>query len=303
MVCPVYGSPSTIPLLCERLHESLTKITANYEIILVFDCSPDNGWEFIRIECAKHKNVVGIRLSRNFGQHYAITAGLKTAKGEWIVVMDCDLQDQPEEIEKLYARAIKGADIVLARRTNRKDHVLKRLSSKCFYRLFSYMTNSEQDPGIANFGIYHRKPINAILSMGDKVRFFPTMAQWVGFERTTVEVEHSKRQEGKSTYSYKKLIHLAIDTIISFSDKPLTLSVYLGMTTSFGSSIVSAYYLFRYFSGGIKVSGFTTLILSIWFLSGIIIFLLGMLGVYIGRSFEQVKNRPTYIIRDTLNLE
>jgi glycosyltransferase involved in cell wall biosynthesis len=157
IVSPVYGAPSLIGELCLRLHSSLKKITEDYEIILVFDCSPDNGWEEICIECERDKRVKGIRLSRNFGQHYAITAGLEQATGEWVVVMDCDLQDRPEEINKLYKKAQEGYDIVFAQRADRKDSFLKRLSSKAFYAVFSYMTDTHQDARIANFGIYHWK--------------------------------------------------------------------------------------------------------------------------------------------------
>lgn len=158
----------------------------------------------------------GINLSRNFGQHYAITAGLSQAKGEWVVVMDCDLQDTPEEIKNLYTKAQEGYDSVFAQRVERKDKFLKRLSSIVFYKVFSFLTDSKQDETVANFGIYHRKVVNAILSMGDSIRYFPIMAQWVGFRKGYLPIKHGARKEGKSSYSLFKLLKLASDNMIGF---------------------------------------------------------------------------------------
>jgi len=302
VVIPVYGAPELISELCNRLHKSLSEITQDYEIILVFDCSPDNSWEKICEECKKDKRVKGIRLSRNFGQHYAITAGLKYAIGKWIVVMDCDLQDQPEEITRLYQHAQNGYDIVFAQRIERKDGLVKRMSSKVFYRVFSYMTDSHQDASIANFGIYRKCVIDAIMSMRDYVRYFPTMAQWVGFRRDVITVKHAERCIGRSSYSWKKLLMLAFATIIVFSDKPLRLTIKMGMLICLVTLAIAATYFCRYLHGSITVSGYTSLILSIWFLGGVVIFLIGVLGIYLGRTFDQTKQRPTYIIQATENL-
>jgi len=288
--------------LCSRLHQALRSITEHYEIVLVFDCSPDDGWERICEECKKDSRVKGIQLSRNFGQHYAITAGLAHVSGEWIVVMDCDLQDRPEEIPNLMNKAMDGYDVVFAQRQQRKDHFFKRMSSKLFYAIFSYMTDSRQDASIANFGIYHLRVVEAILSMKDKVRYFPTMAQWVGFRQASFPVDHGIRESGKTAYSWRRLFMLAFDNMIAFSDKPLHLTVQLGMLLCLLSFGASMYYLLRYLFGGITVNGFASVILSIWFLSGVIIFILGVLGIYLGRVFDQVKNRPSYIIRTTENL-
>jgi polyisoprenyl-phosphate glycosyltransferase len=303
VVSPVYGSPALISILCDRLHKALGSLTESYEIILVFDDPPDDGWQRIHEECKKDHRVKGIQLSRNFGQHYAITAGLANVSGEWIAVMDCDLQDQPEEIPNLFNKAMEGYDLVFARRINRRDSFVKKMTSKMFYSVFGYMTDSNQDASIANFGVYHHLVIQAVLSMKDKVRYFPTMAQWVGFKRTSISVAHSERQEGKSSYTWRRLFHLALDNIIVFSDKPLRLTVKLGIIVSLGSFTVGCVFFLRYLFGGIIVSGFTSLILSIWFLSGTIIFLLGVIGIYLGRMFDQVKDRPTYIVREKLNVE
>ena len=200
VVSPVYGASGSIPELCAQLHEYAGSITQSYEVILVFDCSPDDGWERIEVECEKDSRVKGIRLSRNFGQHYAITAGLAKSSGDWIVVMDCDMQDLPEEIPNLYNKAKEGYDSVFAKRKERQDSSSKRFQSWAFYKIFGYLTDTKMDHSIANFGIYHRKVVDAILSMGDSIRYFPTMSQWVGFRRAYLPVTHGERKEGESSY-------------------------------------------------------------------------------------------------------
>jgi len=302
VVSPVYSAEFLVNKLVSRLRQTLSELCDSYEIILVEDGSPDNSWQQIKMLCNDDRNVKGIRLSRNFGQHYAITAGLEKAKGEWIVVMDCDLQDRPEEIPALFEKAQEGYDIVYARRLVRKDGLLKKMASKIFYRLFGYLTDSKQDPSIANFGIYHREVIRSILKMKDHVRYFPTMVQWVGFRSTKLNVDHSRREDGKSSYTWRKLLTLALDNVIAFSDKPLKLTIRLGFVISMISLCIGVFYLYRYLAGEIIVLGFTSLVISIWFLSGLIIFILGILGIYLGKTFDRVKDRPTFIIHEKLNL-
>lgn len=300
IVSPVYRAENTIPVLIERIEKSIRKITDDYEIILVEDGGPDNSWEVIEKFAKKNEKIIGIELSRNFGQHYAITAGLDYAKGEWVVVMDCDLQDQPEEIIKLYEKAQEGFDVVLARRFERKDHFFKRFFSKAFYRSLGYLTGSHQDESVANFGIYNRKVVNAVISMRESIRYFPTMVKWVGFRTTKVDVDHDNRLEGESSYNLKRLVNLAMDIILAFSDKPIRLLTKFGLIISFLSVLVAFIYLVKWLSGDV-ILGYTSLIISIWLLSGIIISTLGIIGLYVGKTFEGVKQRPIYIIRKTVN--
>ncbi len=302
VVSPVYKAENIVAELVKQVREAVSSITKDFEIILVNDASPDNSWDKIVAECATDSRVKGINLSRNFGQHYAITAGLSYAKGDWVVVMDCDLQDRPDEIPNLYHKAQEGYDSVFAQRKDRSDGVVKKTFSKVFYRIFSYLTETRQDSSVANFGIYHRKVINAILEMHDQIRFFPAMVQWVGFKKYYLPVQHSERYEGKSSYNFKGLFRLALNTIIAFSDKPMRLTVKLGFFITFISFVVMLVYLVMYFTGHIKVLGFTSLMISFWLLSGIIIFILGFVGLYIGKMFEKVKARPVYIVKDDINL-
>lgn len=302
VVSPVYMAENIVEELVRQLHEQLALISPDYEIILVNDASPDKSWEKILHVCMEDFRVKGINLSRNFGQHYAITAGLQQSKGDWVVVMDCDLQDLPEEIPNLYHIAQKGYDSVFAQRLKRNDSLFKKVVSKIFYTLFSYLTDTKQDPTVANFGIYRRCVIDAILAMHDQIRFFPTMVQWVGFKKFYLPVKHASRYDGKTTYNLKSMFNLALNNMIAFSDKPLRVTVKIGFTIASISFSIGIIYLMLYAFGRISVLGFTSLILSIWFLSGIIMLILGVLGLYIGKVFEKVKQRPTFIIRDQCNL-
>lgn len=296
IISPVYRAEFLLEELVERIKNSVETLEIDFEIILVNDHSPDQSWGKIVELSNKFTFVKGIKLSRNFGQHYAITAGLDHAKGDWVVVMDCDLQDRPEEIPNLLQKAEEGYDIVLARRTNRNDPYLKRLFSKYFYFILSYLTGTSFDFSVANFGVYSRKIILEFSKMRENIRVFPIMVNWMGFSTAKLEVQHDARAEGKSSYTYKKLLNLAIDIILAYSDKPIRITVKLGFFLSLFSFGFALFTLIRFLSGGILVSGYTSIIISISFFSGIVIMILGIVGLYIGKIFEGVKNRPLYII-------
>jgi len=301
IIIPLYKCESTIVELSNRITNVLEQNNLSFELILVNDNSPNKDWEVVK-ELTKNKKIKGINLSRNFGQHYAIFAGLEHQNGKWIVVMDGDLQDKPEEIIKLYNKAQQGYDIVFAKRVKRQDNWLKKKSSYFFYQVFGYLTDTKYDNSVANFGIYSHATITAVLSMNDKIKVFPILIQWVGFNKTSIEVEHLKRNIGSSSYSYKKLFALAFDIIMSYSNKPLKLTINIGLIISIISFLVGFSYLIKSLRGDILISGYASLIISIWFLSGVIIFFIGILGIYIGQLFDISKNRPIYIIKDKINL-
>ena len=296
IVSPVYRAEKILPILISEINLVMERIGEDYEIILVDDRSPDNSWEVMKVLSSQNPKIKSIRLSRNFGQHSAIFAGLTKTKGDWVVVMDCDMQDQPKEIAKLYKKALEGYDIVLGQRENRKDKFLKKLSSKLFYKVFNYLSGANFDNNVANFGIYHQKTIKSILDMKDYVKFFSLFINWIGFKSVSIPIEHGEREEGKSTYSMGRLFKQAFNVIISFSDKPLRLFINFGLSISVLSFIVGIYYLYLALTGKIAQPGFSSLILSIWFLSGIIISCIGIVGVYLGKTFDQAKGRPTFII-------
>ena len=193
-----------------------------------------------------------------------------------------------------------GFEIVLAKREVRKDGYLKKLFSRSFYKLFNYLSGIKANSEVANFGIYHKKVIKSILSINDNIKFFPLFINWVGFKSISINVEHKEREQGKSSYSIFKLISLAFNTIISFSEKPLKLFTSLGLIISLFSVVFGFYFFVQYLTGKITEPGFTSIILSIWFLSGVIISTIGIVGIYLGKTFNQTKNRPVFII-DEIN--
>ena len=300
IVSPVYRAEAFIEKLVIEIEKAVQSLNITYEIVLVDDRSPDNSWGKMKQISSQNPNVKSIRLSRNFGQHPAIMAGLSHANGEWIVVMDCDLQDQPKEIIKLYDKTKEGFEIVLARRFKRKDSYLKKLSSAVFSKIYGFFTDSNYDNEIANFGIYHKKVIQSVLEMSDNIKFFPLFVTFVGYNSTSIVVEHANRESGESSYSLAKLISLAFNTIISFSNKPLKIFVKFGLFMSLLSVLVGSYYLYEALTNKTVVLGYTSVIVSIWFLSGVIITTIGITGIYIGKIFDQTKNRPDFIIDEIL---
>lgn len=302
IVSPVYKGEKMVAELVRRNVESVSTITDDYEIILVNDASPDNSWDEIVKQCELNSKVKGINLSRNFGQHYAITAGLHYTKGDWVVVMDCDLQDRPEEIPNLYNKAQEGFDIVYARRMVRKDGFLKKQSSKWFYTVFNWLSGMQTDSSVANFGIYRRCVIEEFNKMPEKTRFFPSLVKYLGFKDTAIDVEHAGRAEGESSYNLNKLLKLSFDVIVSNSNKPLRMSVGLGFVMAMVSFLLALYNLIAKWVGVIKVDGYTTTVFSIWFVGGLLLFVMGILGLYIGKIFDQVKGRQLFIVKDEVNL-
>ncbi|NOQ17304.1 MAG: glycosyltransferase [Methyloprofundus sp.] len=296
IVIPVYGCSACLEYLYQRLQTSLTPITEDFEIIMVNDASPDDCWPIIQQLAKKDSRVKGINLSRNFGQHYAITAGLDFTSGDWVVVMDCDLQDQPEMIERLYNKAQEGFDVVVGVRAQRKDKFLKKLSSKVFYKVFHYFTDTKIDKSIGNFGIYSRKVITSVIKFKEQNRSFGLFVIWLGFSRAEIDIEHAQRTHGESAYTFRKSLNLAVDSIVSHSNKPLKITVNLGFFLSTFSFLYSIWLITSFFVWETPVPGWTSVMVSLFFLAGLTIASIGMLGIYIGKVFDETKNRPLYIV-------
>ena len=299
VVTPVYGCARALPELYERLVKTLTQITENFDIIMVNDQSPDEAWSVILQLSIKDPRVKGINLSRNFGQHRAITAGLDYADGEWVVVMDCDLQDQPEEIIKLYNKAQEGYDVVFGRRSERKDTFLKRLSSKIYSKSLEFLSGMKSDESTANFSIISDKVVKYFRKMREQNRGYAPFVTWLGFRRADIDIEHAPRAYGRSSYSFRKLVSLAVDTIVAHSNKPLMLSIEFGFTITFLSIMFALWLIIKYFFYGIPVEGWTSVMVSIYFIGGLLFANLGILGLYIGKIFNETKDRPLYVVSET----
>lgn len=303
VVIPVYGCRAAIPELHRRLCNSLQEITDSYEIILVDDCCPQNSWEAIRNICLIDKQVVGIHLSRNFGQIKAITAGLDCSKGDWVVVMDCDLQDRPEAIVELYHKAMEGYDVVFARREDRKDTVLTKFLSRLFYKVYDYFTDGNFDSSICNFSISKRVVIDNYCRMREHNRAYTMFIKWLGFKQTAINLVADERFEGKSSYNFRKKVKMAFEIITSQSNKPLLFSIRCGFVMALISLLYIIYLVVRVLTTGDVTAGWTSTVASIYLIGGVLLAAIGVVGLYIGNIFDEVKNRPLYVIAEQINGE
>lgn len=302
VVIPVYGCKKALPELYSRLNMALEKLTPEYEIILVNDNCPQNSWEVIEELASKDDKVKGIELSRNFGQMKAILAGLDYSTGDWVVVMDCDLQDRPEEIINLYNKAQEGYDIVFARRAHRKDGVMKIFLANLFYKIYRFATDGNYDGAVCNFSIVKRQVVDDYCKMREQHRAYVMYMKWLGYRQAVIDVEHSERYEGKSSYSLKKRMAMAIELLTSQSDKLLRLFVGFGFAMSLTAFIAIIALVIYHFVAHVTV-GWTSLLATNVLIGGIIIMVIGIVGIYVGNIFMQTKDRPLYIVRQILNDE
>lgn len=301
VVIPCYNTRDSLKPLYDRLIRVFEQVSINYEIIFVDDASPQEDWVEIEKLCKIDERVKLLKLVKNSGQQTAISAGLRHSKGDWVVVMDADLQDKPEDISALIAKIADGYPIVSARRTERKVSPLKRLYSQGFHWFFKLLTGISTDRTIGNFGIYRRDVIDTFLSLEERFRGFGLLLAWMGYKRAYIEVTQDKREIGKTSYNMRKGIALALDAIIAFSYRPLKFTALAGFGISLFSALVGLFFLIRGLLGRRMVAGWTSMMVSLWFLAGIIIMILGIMGLYIGKIFEETKKRPHYIVEKAIN--
>ncbi len=300
VVIPIYGCKAALKELYDRVTNVVSNISSEYEIVLVDDNCPQGSWEIIEQICKDDKKVKGLHMSRNFGQMKAITAGLDYCSGDWVVVMDCDLQDSPEDIEKLYRKAQEGYDVVFSRREDRHDNKFKIMISKIFYKIYSWLSDDCYDPAMSNYCICHRKVIDNFCLMREYHRAFTMYLKWLGFKSAVIDVEHNNRKEGKSSYTTAKRIGLAMDILLSQSDKILKFIVILGLCVSVISLVLAVWLIIRYMILDI-LAGWTSIIVAICLMTGLLMLSIGCVGLYVGKIFMQTKNRPLYVVRDVLN--
>jgi glycosyltransferase involved in cell wall biosynthesis len=301
VVVPVYNESSLIKELVKRVKANVKLITEDFEIILIDDGSYDQTWELIESEASQEKRIKGIKFSRNFGHHYAITAGLHNAIGEWVVVMDGDLQDRPEVIPDLYKKAQTGFDVVFVSRQNRPEKLYYQIAQKFFYRILRLLSGIDFDSSQANFSIINKKVVQAFKNFPENARFYGSTIKWLGFNRSSIYADHGVRHSGKPSYTFRKRIKLASDIILSFSERPLKFAVFIGILFSFLSFIGAGIIILRSISFGYSVIGWPSLMVTIFFLSGITLTILGFIGIYLGRIFQEVKNRPLYLVSSEVN--
>jgi glycosyltransferase involved in cell wall biosynthesis len=294
VVVPVYGCADCLVALNTRLTDSVKQITDRYEFVFVDDRSVDDGWAVLVRLAREDPHVRAYRLSRNFGQDAAITAGLTQARGDWTVVMDCDLQEAPEDIPRLWAAAGEGYDIVRTVRRGWRHSAFRRTTSRAYRRL---TLETDVRPDYSNLSLLSRRVVDAFLRLKDRDREYMIALDWLGFDSTQIEIEHHERHAGKSGYTVGRLVRVALDGMFFRSTVLLRLVVLLGFVVAFAGIVVAAFEVGDYFLEPEKtVPGYTSLIVLLLVLAGFIIVSVGVVGLYVGRIFEQVKNRPLFLI-------
>jgi glycosyltransferase involved in cell wall biosynthesis len=298
VVSPVYHAAPILAELVKRIAEVCRARQYDFEIILVEDHGNDDSW--IRIcELAKvYPELKGFRLSRNFGQHYAITAGIAKAQGDMMVIMDCDLQDDPAYLPQLIEKQQQGFNVVCTIKKQKKYSMYRRFASDLFFKIINNLSDIRLENGLGTMTLIDRKVADEYLKIKDYHRHSSMIFSWLGFKRGFIDIEHLPRFEGKSSYNLKKLIHHAINGVISQSDKLLRWSITAGFFM-FGASLLGVLFIvIKSFYHRFEV-GWPSLVVLILFTTGIILFMLGITGIYIGKIFEQVKERPLYIIESS----
>lgn len=302
VVIPVYMGSAFLRELCLRVTKALETITNNFSIVLVDDRGPDNAWPDIIALGNADKRIRGIQLSRNFGQHHAITAGIDHARARWYVVMDCDLQDAPEDIPLLYAKVQEGFDMVVATRAQKRHSFIKRTTSYVFYAVFNWLSGVQLDWSVGNYRIFSNRVADGYRQMREQLRCLPVSLSFMGFEVGKVEVTHHARLSGSSSYTFRKLASLASGILLAHSNTPLTLTAAAGLIIAGLSVLAACAIVVRTLIWGSPVTGWASLIVAIFLMGGFQMFTTGVIGMYVGKALEEAKKRPLYFIRDTSNL-
>jgi len=299
-VAPVLNEALNIEELVSRLTAALSAITQDHAILIVDDGSADNTWAELKRMTARDPRVGGLRFSRNFGQHAAITAGIGAADADWVVVLDGDLQDRPEVIPDLYAKAQEGYDCVFVERQERPESKLYLLGQQLFYGILRGLTRGNYDGRHGNFSIISRDVAQSYNKLGENSRFYGGLIDWLGYDRASIEAKHGERHAGTTSYSFRKRLRFAKHIVLSFSTQPLDLTLALGVivtVVAFGFGIAV---LIRAMFFGYAVQGWASLMVSTFFMGGMQMTLVGMVGLYVGRIYEEVKKRPPYIIAEVV---
>ncbi len=302
VVIPTYACATCLHVLHERLTATLAQMAVEYELVFVDDRATDGSWDVLAQLAADDQHVRAYRLSRNFGQHVAISAGIAHARGEWIVVMDCDLQDPPEQIPRLYAKAQEGHDIVFARRMGRPGSQLRRTLGRGYFALLNWVAGTNIDRSFGSFSLISRKVADSYLQFRDRDRHYLFILYWLGFNHATIEFTSQERHSGRSAYGVRALLRHAVDGLVFQTTVVLRWIVYAGFALAAGGLLLSCYFVIVHI-GGSTPPGWTSLAIFVLLLSGFAITSTGVIGLYVGKIFEQVKQRPLYVIDEAVGAE
>jgi dolichol-phosphate mannosyltransferase len=299
VVSPVYHAEDCLEEFASRLGAALSGLTDSYEVILVDDGSLDGSWERIAKISRERPGFRGLRLSRNFGQHLAIAAGLAAARGKWVVVMDCDLQDPPELIRELVRKADEGYDVVGTIRRSRSASIFRRAASHAFYAVARVLSSPHVRPGSNTLSLISRKVVAAYLRAFDLYSPYPFIVSWLGFRATYIEIDHAPRAAGSSSYTLSKLFRFALNGLVSQSTRLLHISTVIGLLFSLMSVVQVVLIVYWRLTRTAVVAGWASLMAVLWLVGGTILFSLGVIGLYMTRLFEQTRNRPYFVVSDS----
>jgi dolichol-phosphate mannosyltransferase len=300
VIVPVFNEESNLSVLHEKLVNVVTAITNSYEIIFINDGSKDNSLQVIKSLAQQYPQVKYVDFSKNFGHQLAVFAGLEHATGNAIVIIDADLQDPPELIVDLYNKLQQGFDVVYAQREQRVGETWhKLLTAKLFYRFINRLSDVAIPLDTGDYRIMTKKIKDIIVAMPEHNKFLRGQIAWTGFNQTSVLYKRNERYSGTTNYSYSKMFSFAFDGITAFSNLPLRLATYMGFLVSFVSFLVIIYTLYQKYINNNVVQGWSSLMVSILFIGGVQLICLGIIGEYLGRIMDNVKQRPLYIVRET----
>jgi glycosyltransferase involved in cell wall biosynthesis len=300
VVAPIYNEEGSILELHRRLTETMTELGDPYELVFVDDGSHDQSLELLRELHRRDPRVRVVSLARNFGHQQAISAGLDQARGRAVIVMDGDLQDPPDAIPQFVEKWRDGFQVVYAVREKRKEHFLKRMAYHSFYLILRAISRVDIPLEAGDFCLMDRCVVDVLTTLPERNRFVRGLRSWVGFRQVGLACERGARFAGKSQYTFRKLVHLALEGLISFSYLPLRLATMLGFGVSASSLLAAAYYLTRRLTRRLQPPGFATLVVVLLFLGGVQLITVGVVGEYIGHVLEEVKGRPTYVVREVM---
>jgi len=304
VVIPLYNEEEVALECVNRVVKVMDKIEGKYEIIFVNDGSSDKTMEIMKEQCKKNSKLKIIDFSRNFGHQIAITAGMDCAKGDAIIVMDADLQDPPEVIPKMIEKYKKGYEVVYAVRKSRKgESIFKKITAKMFYRFLQYMCSIDIPVDTGDFRLISKKVSKVMSSLTERNRYVRGLVAWVGFKQIGIEYEREERFAGETKYPLRKMIKLSIDGITSFSTKPLTISKNLGIFVALAGFIYALVIVIKKVALNIPNTGWSSTVVLILIIGGVQLIMIGVVGDYIARIFDESKNRPLYIINEKYNMD
>lgn len=299
-IIPSYNEQENVGLMYERMSKVLSKISDDYEIIYVNDCSRDETLLRIKALADKDKHVKYVSFSRNFGHQIAVSAGLDVCRGDAVVIIDGDLQDPPELIEQMYEKYREGYKVVYARRTSRDGETwFKKFTAKMFYRILASMTSIDIPVDVGDFRLIDKVIVQHLRNMPEKSKYIRGQISWIGYKQTFVDYHRDARIYGRTNYPLKKMLRFALDGITAFSDKPLKIASGLGIFSAIVSLLALVYALVSHFCFNNTITGWTSLILSVLFIGGVQLITIGIIGEYIARINNDVRNRPLYIVEES----